>query len=146
MFRGSVKSTGYPLHSPVSPSLSVPFVTVCHHISKHTKNVPFYECHLLENFKPRTGSLQCKFNASKGSCILCYYLWHILRVIIAYSSASQASDTVIWVALDLFIIYLKHIAKILADLTDRCSEGNTNFPVYEDTGLFLLMFHIFDKQ
>jgi hypothetical protein len=33
MFRGSVKGTGYPLHSPVSPSLSFPCVTVCHHIS-----------------------------------------------------------------------------------------------------------------
>ena len=33
MSRGSVKSTGYPLHSPVSPSLPLPFVTVCHHIS-----------------------------------------------------------------------------------------------------------------
>ena len=33
MFRGSVKSTGYPLHSPVSPSLTVQCVTVCHHIS-----------------------------------------------------------------------------------------------------------------
>ena len=32
MFLGSVKSTGYPLHSPVSPSLSLPYVTVCHHI------------------------------------------------------------------------------------------------------------------
>jgi hypothetical protein len=32
-FRGSVKSTGYPLHSPVSPSFSLPCVTVCHHIS-----------------------------------------------------------------------------------------------------------------
>ena len=30
MFRGSVKSTGYPLHSPVSPSLPLPCVTVCH--------------------------------------------------------------------------------------------------------------------
>jgi len=30
---GSVKSTGYPLHSPVSPSLPLPCVTVCHHIS-----------------------------------------------------------------------------------------------------------------
>jgi hypothetical protein len=29
-FRGSVKSTGYPLHSPVSPSLPLPCVTVCH--------------------------------------------------------------------------------------------------------------------
>jgi hypothetical protein len=33
MFRGSVKSTGYPIHSPVFPSLPFPFVTVCHHIS-----------------------------------------------------------------------------------------------------------------
>jgi len=33
MFRGSVKGTGYPLHSPVSPSLALPCVTVCHHIS-----------------------------------------------------------------------------------------------------------------
>jgi len=33
MFRGSVKSTGYPLHSPVSPLLPHPCITVCHHIS-----------------------------------------------------------------------------------------------------------------
>ena len=33
MFRGSVKSTGYPLHSPVSPSLRLSCVTVCHRIS-----------------------------------------------------------------------------------------------------------------
>ena len=33
MFRGSVKGTGYPLHSPVSPSLPLPCVTVCHHFS-----------------------------------------------------------------------------------------------------------------
>ena len=33
MFRGSVTSTGYPLHSPVSPSLPHPCVTVCHHVS-----------------------------------------------------------------------------------------------------------------
>jgi len=33
IFRGSVKSTGYPIHSPVSLSLPSPCVTVCHHIS-----------------------------------------------------------------------------------------------------------------
>jgi len=33
MFRGSVKGTGYPLHSAVSPSFPLPCVTVCHHIS-----------------------------------------------------------------------------------------------------------------
>jgi hypothetical protein len=33
MFRGSAKSSGYPFHSPISPSLPLPCVTVCHHIS-----------------------------------------------------------------------------------------------------------------
>jgi len=33
MFRSNVKSIGYPLHSPVYPSLPLPSVTVCHHIS-----------------------------------------------------------------------------------------------------------------
>jgi hypothetical protein len=33
MFRGSVKSTGYPLLSLVSPSSPLPCVTVFHHIS-----------------------------------------------------------------------------------------------------------------
>jgi len=33
MFRGSVKSTGYTLHSPISPSLPLPCVTVCHQFS-----------------------------------------------------------------------------------------------------------------
>jgi len=33
MFRGIVNGTGYPLHSPVSPSLPLPCVTLCHHVS-----------------------------------------------------------------------------------------------------------------
>ena len=33
MFRASVKGTGYPLHSPVSPSLPLPCVAICRHIS-----------------------------------------------------------------------------------------------------------------
>jgi len=33
MFWGSVKGTAYPLHSPVSPSLPLTCVTVCHHVS-----------------------------------------------------------------------------------------------------------------
>ena len=33
MFRGSVKGIGYPLHSPVSPSLPISCVIVCHQVS-----------------------------------------------------------------------------------------------------------------
>ena len=45
MLRGSVKSTGYPLHSPVYPSLPLPCVTVCHHVSTglyHQFNMPLH--------------------------------------------------------------------------------------------------------
>jgi len=38
MFRGSVKGTGYPLHSPVSASLPLPCITMCHHISTEVYN------------------------------------------------------------------------------------------------------------
>jgi hypothetical protein len=41
MFRGSVKSTGYPLHSPGCTSLPLPCLTVCHHISTGLYNKLF---------------------------------------------------------------------------------------------------------
>jgi hypothetical protein len=40
-FRGSVKGTGYLLHSPVSSSLPLPYVTVCPHISAGVYLQPF---------------------------------------------------------------------------------------------------------
>ena len=46
MFGGGVKGTGYPLHSPVSPSLPLPCVTVCHHIST---GVYFTHWYLLQS-------------------------------------------------------------------------------------------------
>ena len=39
MFRVSVKGTGYPLHSPVSPSFPLSCVTVCHHIPTGVYNI-----------------------------------------------------------------------------------------------------------
>jgi hypothetical protein len=41
MFRGSAKGTGYTLHPPVSPSLPLPGVTVCHHVSTGLSWTPF---------------------------------------------------------------------------------------------------------
>ena len=51
MFRGSVKSTGYPLHSPASPSLPLPRVTVCHHISTGLCLV-LRSCYTKEKYSP----------------------------------------------------------------------------------------------
>jgi len=39
--RGGVKGTGYTLHSAVSPSLPLPCVTVCHHVSTGLYHTPF---------------------------------------------------------------------------------------------------------
>jgi len=45
MFWGSVKGTGYPLRSPVSPSLPLPCVTVCHHISSGVHKELIFQGH-----------------------------------------------------------------------------------------------------
>ena len=45
MFRGSVKGTGYPLHSHLSPSLPLPCVTVCHHVPNGLYQVYGGVCH-----------------------------------------------------------------------------------------------------
>ena len=42
MFRGSVKGTGYLLHSPVPPSFPLLSVTVCHNISTTVYQVKVY--------------------------------------------------------------------------------------------------------
>jgi hypothetical protein len=44
MFRGSGNCIGYPLHSPVSPSLPLPCVTVCHHISSRLYSMCTLSC------------------------------------------------------------------------------------------------------
>ena len=56
MFRGSVKGTGYPLHSPVSPSVPLPCVTVCHHIS--TGLYFLTDCKRTSPFKSAGASVQ----------------------------------------------------------------------------------------
>jgi hypothetical protein len=64
MLRGSVKSTGYPLHSPVSPSLSLPCVTVCHHISTGVY------LHLQGQMRTHETELNSFSLASKDRCVL----------------------------------------------------------------------------
>jgi len=44
MFCGCVKGTGYPLHSPVSPSLPLPCITMCHHISTGVYQSGLHKC------------------------------------------------------------------------------------------------------
>ena len=50
MFRGSVKSTGYPLQSTFSSALPLPSVTVCHHIPTGLYHVLGHCCFLAPLF------------------------------------------------------------------------------------------------
>jgi len=53
-FQSSVKSTGYPFHSPVSPSLPLTCVTMCHHVSTGLyKSVQHWS-------KPEVAVINCK--------------------------------------------------------------------------------------
>jgi hypothetical protein len=68
MFRVSVKGTDYPLHSPVSPSLPLPCVTVCNHISP---------------------GLYCMFRPSK---VICSYLnSYSIEIVIITQNIDQFS-------------------------------------------------------
>jgi len=66
MFRGTVKGTGYPLHSPVTPSLPLPCVTVCHHISTEL----YLQSRRLQNTTPHSKSTHDAQNNSLYNCIL----------------------------------------------------------------------------
>jgi len=58
MFRGSVRSTDYPLHSPVSPSLPRPSVTVCHHISTGLYHISSPNQSITENHNGPTWNVR----------------------------------------------------------------------------------------
>jgi hypothetical protein len=90
MFRGRVKSSGYPLHSPVSPSLTLPCVTVCHHIStglylKRNKFFPRTQYrirrHLFGYSKTNIQSNKKRGNLTKAMSQgerCCHFYWFLL--------------------------------------------------------------------
>ena len=59
-FRGSVKGTGYPLHSPVSPSLPLPCVTLCHHVSTGLYRLAPVGMKYIEGLCLSSGMLSCQ--------------------------------------------------------------------------------------
>jgi len=92
MFRGSVKGTGYPLHSPISPSLALPCVTMFHHISAGVYKLEvclvliLYTCELNRNWlwlkryvvanHGRGVDMQCLFMKSCDMHYINENLWH----------------------------------------------------------------------
>ena len=85
MSRGSVKGTGYPLHSPVSPSLPLTCVTVCHHISTE-----HYNSHSEElNWE---GCAHCKQRLSLSARRLDQDTWFICIFLSFFCSAHKRHD------------------------------------------------------
>jgi hypothetical protein len=88
MFWGSGKSTGYPLHLQVSPSLPLPCVTVCHHISTgvynwshslnlhYTSTVSKYLIHQLSIYK------LSDINKENMECDLAHYILFCRDVVV----------------------------------------------------------------
>ena len=66
MFRGSVKGTGYPLHSPVSPSLPLPCAIMYHHISTGTLPPGSYLPHITVSSRKYNDSMKLNWNFYKG--------------------------------------------------------------------------------
>ena len=62
MFRLSVKGTGYPLHSPVSPSLPIPCATVCHQVSNALYNAAGFEMLIFRrNFRHKSTLIPAQY-------------------------------------------------------------------------------------
>jgi len=64
MFRGSVKSNGYPLHSPVSPSLPLPASTcaITFQLESSTGQAASLRCGNIHAFKPLPSTVIYKFS------------------------------------------------------------------------------------
>jgi hypothetical protein len=86
-FRGGVKGTGYPLHSPVSPSLLLPYLNVCHHvptgiyipvtITSQQTCISGYNFETVALFGPftwRYSELSCKLTYSNVGGRLCAFV------------------------------------------------------------------------
>jgi len=86
MFQGSVKSTGYPLYSPVSHSPPLPCVTVCHHVSSGIYHWPIVlstrQTGLWSNCI-HVGLPHC-WQSNKKNFLRCHMLYGIISYHIIY--------------------------------------------------------------
>ena len=98
MFRGSVKSTGYTIQLPVSPSLPLPCVTVCHHISTELYHKICLKCEVESWLSSQTDLTSCSGYGRKWTVGL-------------KSAMSQTVDThcIYWVRKEELKNFLSHL-------------------------------------
>jgi hypothetical protein len=101
MIRGSVKSTDYPLHSSVSPSLPLTCVAVCHHISAglyhQNKHLPG-AAHLQERYSrhrkgwPQKYLLTNALVRNSKILVIKYHSWQVIYFAYFLLDNSSASE------------------------------------------------------
>jgi len=99
VFRGSVKGTGYPLHMPVSPSLPLPCVTVCHHISAgvYTKPYILTITKLPKYFSFLRGTSRCDWSMIRTRNKTELYIYHERAKIVPCSTPHLTATS--WIIL-----------------------------------------------
>ena len=101
MIRGSVKSTDYPLHSSVSPSLPLTCVAVCHHISAglyhQNKHLPG-AAHLQERYSRHRKGWPQKYLQTNALVrnskipVIKYHSWQVIYFAYFLLDNSSASE------------------------------------------------------
>jgi len=78
-----VKGTGYPLHSPVSPSLPLPCITVCHQVSNalynhccsgKAINITYSECVFVAFGIQQAMSTRITFTCGMSGCTIFFHI------------------------------------------------------------------------
>jgi len=123
IFRGSVKSTGYPVHSPVFPSLPLPCFAVCHRISNGIYNrLPGDELSgskHVENIKIEDENMNLE---NVRSICLCYVMWLQSCAFIMIGHSSTAYYVAGIFARE-FIPFQPKLILVLTTVTDTCRRA-----------------------
>ena len=136
MFRGSVKSTGYPLHSPVPPSLPLPCVTVCHHISTGLYHIP-PQYHIKNTIFWRRDSFNTK-------CVFCYPT----QLLSSFEEEFVKVRALPWMYKGLHVQYRSFLwtvneTRIFPDIV---SEKSTNTKFHENPSVGSELFHAYGRD
>jgi len=124
MFRGSVKSTGYQLYSPVFPSPPLPCVTVCHHISTGLYQDFSFRRYFRRVRMERLGSHRTDF----------YEIWHLnifrksVEKIQVSLKSEKNNECFTCLPIHIFIISRSVLLRLRSDSDKSCRENqNTHF-------------------
>ena len=105
MFWRSVKGSGYPLHSPVFPSLPLPCVTVYHHVSTGVYNPATALLIYLMDHK----CTKCNYKAATHIHCAAENVWNVWKIWLEPCSVTEIAwdeEIILWHKLNLSLTYV----------------------------------------